>query len=311
MRHRTRCGLQLLCLGLAACGPVARPAPSAPVAAELTVDELAARYAANCSGPEGMTACDPPHFEQTFRDELAALRAHRDALVARWMRSLEEGAHAPAYGLAWARERGALPALRRGLLADRAYYGWESSDATKLEARMRDEQYPSQMARILALEKLGGAPVRDVVALTPEERAALVREAFEPGEPGGRSDVARWLLLRLAPDALAPRAIAPAPRLQPMPVAPDLSGWIVTAHAFPHHDIAVLARVGGGRVEAVDPAASCRALPRAHAFSTDPARPAPIALPPVTFSNAANTCLAEVDGLAKGDFVATIGFGDW
>jgi len=239
MPNRCLRALGTVCLVLAACAPAAHPTQTTPPAPPLGVEGLLSIYAANCAGPEGATACDTSaHFEETFRAELPALRARRDELVSAWMRLLEGGAHAPAYGLAWAGERRALPALRRGLLADRSFYGWESSDAATPEARMRDEQYPSQTARIVALEKLGGGPVREVVALTPAERASLVREAFEPGAPGGPSDVARWLLLRLAPDALAPRTIAPAPPPEPVAVAPELSGFLVTAHAFPQHDSA-------------------------------------------------------------------------
>lgn len=307
MGIRGPCSAVIVCLGLGGCASAPPPAGPAPSRALPTVEALLADYAAACAGPEGMDSCDPDHFEETFRDDLAGLRAHRDALVERWMRSLEAGDHAATYGLSWAGERRAIPLLRRGLLADRSFYGWESSDARTLEARMRDEQHPAQMARIAALERLGGAKVREVVALSSHERAALVREAFAAGDPGDPPDVARWLLLRLAPEALAARAVAPPAGPSAATVTPGLAGFVLAAHGFPHHDLAVLARVGEGRVEAAPQKVGCRVLPRASVTGTEPGRAAPITLGAKVFSNVANACLAEVDGLAKGDFVATIG----
>jgi len=169
------------------------------------VDELLAVFAAACAGPEGVEDCSVARFEHTFARELPAMQRRRSELVARWMGALRAGGHSAAYGLAWAGAREALPLLRAGLLADRYFYGWESSDAESLAARMRDEQYPRHLARIGAIEALSGRPIREAVALTPEEQEALVRESLEGGEPGDPPDVARWLLSKLA-RVEAPRA---------------------------------------------------------------------------------------------------------
>lgn len=185
-----RCLFVALLMG---CGASTHP----PVEAA-QVDELLAVFAAACAGPEGVEDCSVARFEDTFARELPELRRRRSELVAHWMDALRAGGHSAAYGLAWAGAREALPLLREGLLADRYFYGWESSDAASLAARMRDEQYPHHLARIGAIEALSGRPITEAVALTPEEQEALVRESLEEGEPGGPPDVARWLLIKLA-----------------------------------------------------------------------------------------------------------------
>lgn len=182
-----------------------------------TVAELLDVYAATCAGPEGVHDCSPQQFERTFARELPAMRRHRSELVAHWMDSICAGHHTAAYGLAWANVREALPCLRAGLLADRYFYGWESSDAYELAARMRDDQYPRHVARILAIEALSGRPVAEAVALTPDERARLVRERSQDAEPGGAPDVARWLLRKLAPELDAESFADPAPDARPAP----------------------------------------------------------------------------------------------
>ena len=178
---------------VAGCG-ASTPQPAEPEA----IEELLAVFAAACAGPEGVEDCSVARFEHTFARQLPEMRRRRSELVAHWMRALRAGGHSAAYGLAWADAREALPLLREGLLVDRDFYGWESSDAESLAARMRDEQYPHHLARIGAIEALSGRPIREAVALTPEEQEALVRESLEEGEPGGPPDVARWLLIKLA-----------------------------------------------------------------------------------------------------------------
>ena len=162
------------------------------------VDELMELYQATCAGPEGVQDCAPPLFEATFRAEIGSFRAHRQELVQRWLRGLEHG-HVGAFGLAWAREPRAIPLLRRGLLEERYFYGWETTDPSAREVRLRDDQYPRHMARILALEYLTGLPIRDAVALRGPECALLEQEASAGGPPGGPADAATWLFSKLCP----------------------------------------------------------------------------------------------------------------
>ena len=185
-----------LLVGLLTVGCVAGPEP----VPSPTVGDLLDVYAATCAGPEGLDDCSPERFELTFARELPAMRRFRSELVDHWTAALRAGDHAAAYGLAWANVRPALPDLREGLLAERYFYGWESSDAHEPSARMRDHNYPRHLARILAIEALSGQPIADAVALTPGERARLVEESLEGDEPGGPSDVARWLLIKLSPE---------------------------------------------------------------------------------------------------------------
>ncbi len=272
-------------------------------------------YAAHCAGPEGLSDCAPEAFEATFRDRLPSFRAHRAELERRWTASAEAGGHSAAYGLAWLGAVGAVPSLRRTLLADRNFYGWESSDAETPEARMRDDQYPHQMARILAIEHLTKRPIQKAVALTPDERALLVAEAFAPGEPGEAQDVARWLLSKLAPDAIStpvtkgPAWPAEGATASPVAAPQGLEGLVLGVHDhMVHHDFAVLARVGGGTVGPIEAREGCRRLPSARVVPTNKDRGAAIALPAKPFRSASNPCIFEVPDLAKGDFIATLGF---
>lgn len=194
-------GLHASCSG-ARSGEPAEPQRASSVHVPPDLDELLDAIAAHCAGPEGVEACAPNQFEETFAEKLPRFVAHREALVRHWLAALERGNHTAAYGLAWARHRAGLPALRKSLLSDRYFYGWESDDANTLEARMRDDQYPHHLAFISAIEHISGKPLAEAVALQPTERAALLAEARQPGDEGGPQDVARWLLHKLAPDAL-------------------------------------------------------------------------------------------------------------
>jgi len=310
-RHR-RCRPALAAIFFAASAGCASSPPPAAAAApppvpQLGLDKIDDLYAERCAGPEGLDDCAPGAFDATFREVLPSLIAQRDALVDGWLARAESGDASVAWGLAWAGDERAVTPLRRALLADRRFYGWESDDALALAARMRDEQYPTQCARRAAIEALTGLPAAEAVALTALERASLVREAFAEGEPGGPADAARWLLWTLAPGAFDPRE--PPSEGEPVasPAAPDLEGYIVAAHDSVGHHVLLLARVSDGRVRAVPQADGCRILPRSRILPTDPAR-ARIRLSSRTFSNAANTCCSEVEDLAHGDFVAALGF---
>ncbi len=312
-RGIVRAGLALV---LAACAPaVDPPAPPPAPAPTASVPELLAESAARCAGPEGLTDCAPGAFEATFQDQLTSFRAHRAELERQWTADVEAGGHSAAYGLAWLGAVGAVPSLRRTLLADRNFYGWESSDAETMEARMRDDQYPHQMARILAIEHLTKRPIQEAVALTIDERALLVAEAFALGEPGEAQDVARWMLWKLAPGAISTTitkgAAWPAEGTSASAVAaPEgLEGLVVAAHDHKvHHDFAVLARVGGGTVGPIETREGCRRLPSARVVPTTKERGAAIPLPARPFRSAGNPCIFEVPDLAKGDFIATLGF---
>lgn len=260
----------------------------------------------DCAGPEGVDDCAPARFERTFAHRLPAMRAHRDQLVPIWLERLERGEHAPAYALAWAGARDALPVLRRALLEDRHFYGWETRTPCAIEGRMSDDNHPHQVARILAIEHLSGTGVARAVALTPAERAALVREAYQPGEPGQASDVARWLLLRLAPEALALHPPAAAPEARSVPVPAELEGHVVVSHdSLGHHDVFTIARARGGLLEAVEAREGCRVLSAATVRLGLPARS--LALPRALFSNEANICLSEPEGLAPGSSLGALG----
>lgn len=149
-------------------------------------DEIAAA----CSGPEGAESCAPRAFAAQFG---ARLEGDRGALERRWLAELAHGDHVAAYGLAWLGTRRALPQLRRRLLADRTFYGWETSTPDPPSSVYDDSQYHHHQAYIIAIEAISGRPLRDVVKLSRAERAQLRREAA--GCDHWRA--ATWLLHKL------------------------------------------------------------------------------------------------------------------
>ncbi len=256
-----------------------------------------------CAGPEGLDDCSLERFEVTFADRLPGLRAHRDAVVERWRASLHGGNHAAAYALAWAGDEASLPALRQGLLEERYFYGWESSDAFTIAARMRDDQYPRHVARARAIEHLSGEDLATAVALTDDERAQLVRDAYAEGEAGGAHDAARWLLTRLAPEALVATPAPSDPLPLPLAVPSALEGWLLVSHdSFGHHDVLPIARAHAGTLAPVDPFDGCRVMP-GREVALDGRL---VTLPTELFDNEANHCLAEPEGLAPGHAVTAL-----
>jgi hypothetical protein len=171
----------------------AEAAPAAPEPARRRRDDVFGDIALVCDGPEGVEACAPAAFAEKFEDRLRwwfPSMTKRDDLEGLWLTMLAGGDHVTAYGLAWLDSKRALPELRRQLLADRYFYGWETSTPDPPDNVYADEQYPHHQAYILAIEKISGRPVRDVVMLTHAERAGLRRDAA--GCKGWRAAV--WLL---------------------------------------------------------------------------------------------------------------------
>jgi hypothetical protein len=106
---------------------------------------------------------------------------------------LAGGDHVAAYGLAWLSSKGALPELRRRLLTDRNFYGWETSTPDPNDSVYADNQYHHHQAYITAIEAISGRPLRHAVKLTRAERARLRRDAAGCDE--WRAAV--WLLHKL------------------------------------------------------------------------------------------------------------------
>jgi hypothetical protein len=159
-------------------------------------DDVFDDIVATCSGPEGVEECTPAAFAASFEDRLRwwfPSQTSGDNLERLWLTMLSSGDHVPAYGLAWLGSRRALPELRRQLLADRYFYGWETSTPDPPDSVYADNQYHHHQAYILAIEAISGRPLRDVVKLTRAERAQLRRDAA--GCHGWRA--ATWLLHKL------------------------------------------------------------------------------------------------------------------
>ena len=136
--------------------------------------------AATCGGPDSVELCTPAYVDVMFGARLGAI-SDRAGLERRWLAELAAGDHVAAYGLAWLASERALPELRRQLLADRYFYGWETSYPDPPDSVYADSQYPHHQAYLAAIEKISwmiaGHPVRHPVKLTRAERAQLRRDA--------------------------------------------------------------------------------------------------------------------------------------
>jgi len=106
--------------------------------------------------------------------------------------------------------RRALPVLRARLLAERYFYGWETSSLDDPKILFADEQYPQHQALIHAIEAITGRPLRSVVKLSDDERSELARDAAVICD--GRA--ATWLLHKLDGAPLPRAAANRARRLQ-------------------------------------------------------------------------------------------------
>jgi len=144
--------------------------PAAPLAQP--PEDVFEAIQATCGGPEGVESCGPLDFAHNFANRLAE-REDRTALERRWLTELANGDHVAAYGLAWLGSRRALPELRRRLLADGYFYGWETLSANEPEILYADGQYPHHQAMIAAIEHISGQPLRATVKLSPAERERL------------------------------------------------------------------------------------------------------------------------------------------
>ena len=180
---------------LALAGPLLRSADAGE--SRPSRDDIFQEIGATCGGPDVVKECRPAAFAEKFATRLAD-RMDRNALARRWLAELAQGDAVAAYGLAWLRSKDALPQLRRRLLTDKFFYGWETSTPDPPDAVYADDQYPHHQAFIVAIETITGEPLGRAVQLSAAERARLRREA------AGCRDwrVARWLLYKLEGTAL-------------------------------------------------------------------------------------------------------------
>jgi len=193
------------------CRPPARlpPAPASigtsafvpPAPPPVTV--VRERINDSCAAPDVIDDCEPSALTAVFARDLPPPGAGRAELEQLWLSDLAAGNHAAAYGLAWLGSRRALPLLRERLLADRYFYGWETSSPDDPEILFASDQFPHHQALIQAIERIDGRPLRDAVALTAHERRRLATEAADACS----SPAASWLLHELA-GAPLPRASA-------------------------------------------------------------------------------------------------------
>jgi hypothetical protein len=164
----------------------------------------------SCWGPEGVDDCAPRALAAAHARHLPMLRAQRDAFERLWLSDLAGGNHTAAYGLALLGSRRALPVLRARLLAERYFYGWETSSLDDPKILFADEQFPRHLALIHAIEWIDGRPLRSVVKLSDDERHQLARDAAVVCD----GQAATWLLHKLDGAPLPRAAVNRARRLQ-------------------------------------------------------------------------------------------------
>jgi hypothetical protein len=86
-----------------------------------------------------------------------------------------------------------LPELRRRLITERHFYGWETSTPDRPEVLYAEDQFPQHQRLMSRIEYVSGRPLRDAIRLSPAERLQLRRDAA--GCDGWRA--ATWLLHEL------------------------------------------------------------------------------------------------------------------
>jgi hypothetical protein len=86
-----------------------------------------------------------------------------------------------------------LPELRRRLITERHFYGWEGSAPDQPDILYAEDRFPQHQMLMLGIEQLSGRPLRDVIRLSPAERLQLRRDAASCD--GWRA--ATWLLHEL------------------------------------------------------------------------------------------------------------------
>jgi len=110
-------------------------------------------------------------------DELALMRKEIATVRPVVLRELKNGNHGYAHLALVLKLDEALPLMRKNLLRDRYFYGWEGPDYSKEEAFLRDEQYTHHNAYINAISGITGKPIAEAVSLTASEARILEAEA--------------------------------------------------------------------------------------------------------------------------------------
>jgi len=133
-------------------------------------------------------------------EQLRQLRENRRQVEPVLLERLRQGEHSAAYVLAYLGTTEALPILRKALLKERDFYGWEGPDYSKEQTYLADIQYPKQMAYITAIEVISRKPIWAAVKLTAAERQALENEArlAKPAPAYRKNYAAKWLLNKLS-----------------------------------------------------------------------------------------------------------------
>ena len=149
------------------------------------------------AGPETESASDA--FSP---DELALMRKEIATVRPVVLRELKNGNHGYAHLALALKLDEALPLMRKNLLLDRYFYGWEGPDYSIQEAYLRDEQYTHHLVYINAISALTGEPIAEAIGLTEDEAKALEADARKANlAPDnvhrGKYFCAKWLLAKL------------------------------------------------------------------------------------------------------------------
>ena len=138
-----------------------------------------------------------PYIEGVFtEDELYLLHEQIRRVESHINKRLAEGDHRAAWVAGYLRLRSSLPLLRKGLLTERYFYGWNGPDYTQDASWLLDWQYTHHLAYIAAIEAITGRPIHEAVVLTDAEFASLRAESVSSDLSKGDRMRARWLLLK-------------------------------------------------------------------------------------------------------------------
>ena len=192
----------LAMVAVAGCASRSVDRPAGPSVAALLEDEKFASLA----GPE---TNDFATARSLFTAaEIQFLHEHIGDVAQYVNERLRAGSVGAAWIAGYFRIESSLPLLRRSLLTDRYFYGWEGPDYDDERSYLDDSQYTHHLAYIAAIEAITGKSLRESIALTPSETEKLKAEAtvdfarrdVDPDKVQ-RGLCARWLLSKLAPQA--------------------------------------------------------------------------------------------------------------
>ncbi len=115
--------------------------------------------------------------------KIALIKKYRDELEP-MIEARFDSSYSWIYLAAFLRDENAIPLLKKKLLHDHFFYGWEEgdpdkyhTDADEYDLQLEDHNYCFQLMCISAIEYISGKPIEREIALTDSERDSLTAAA--------------------------------------------------------------------------------------------------------------------------------------